>query len=125
MSPLILSACLLSGLTRPLSPAEVRARPEPGSLAFGLYAVRAACSVRKGMTLKEVEAILGQSVLFGRIAGRGYDWYLNRGILVVSHLRNEAIGGIPETIYRVEEVRLFSLEVWLYSHQTIRPRPAR
>jgi hypothetical protein len=60
MSPAILSVCLLANLTRPLSPAERWSRPEPSMLSSGLYAVRTAFTVQKGMPMKEVWAILGK-----------------------------------------------------------------
>jgi hypothetical protein len=117
MSPLVLSACLMSSLTRPLSPAEVRSRPEPGSLAFGLYAIRVACSVRKGMTQEEVKAILGRED-FGFAAG-GRRFYTDPGLIVRYGLRRPpVVGGVVQwdpgvrPCVEVTEVGFFSLRAF-------------
>jgi hypothetical protein len=121
MSPLILSAFLLSSLTKPLSPAEVRSKPEPGSLAFGLYAVRAAASVRKGMAAQEVQPILGgpnrDFLVVGKdLRHRYYSWHRDWGVVVTFVWQDEVVGGKgvwhkggPGGSYRVERVCFGSL----------------
>jgi hypothetical protein len=108
MSPLILSACLLSSVTKPLSPAEFRSPPTPGSVAYARYVLRAAASVRKGMTGKEAEAILGP----GDFAIFGPSWqidqYLDLGLEVTYRLQEVAVGGRRERELRVQGVEFLS-----------------
>jgi hypothetical protein len=118
MSPLLLSACLLSSLTKPLSPQEIRARPEPGSLAFGLYAVRAAFSVREGMTVEEAEAILGKPDCF-RVGGVSVALYSDMGLRVL--FRSKVIGVAGERDR--EELRVERVEFLALLHLDPLPRP--
>jgi hypothetical protein len=116
MSPAIMSACLLSGLTRLLSPAELRARPEPGTLAYGLFAVRAASTVREGMLEKEAEAVLGRVSDMAARLFRHMGVYEDLGLRVTFTYTPVAGKVVLES--RVKEVRFFSVPA-------MRPRAAR
>ena len=118
MSPVILSVCLLSTLTRPLSPAEVRSRPEPGSLAYGMYAVRAAFSVREGMTVEKTEAILGKPGFF-RVGGVCVALYRDLGLRVLFRSKEIAVAGERER----EELRVDRVEFLALLDLGPRPRP--
>jgi hypothetical protein len=118
MSPLILSACLLSSLTRPLSPAEIRSRPEPGSLAFGLYALRAACSVREGMTMEETGWLLGKPNWAIDNGFRAIESHSDLGLVVCYSGQETVVGGKRDWSFRVTRVRFHSLPAFYH-------RPAR
>src|SRR6516225_7950255 len=108
MATVILSACLLVNVTGPLSPTELRSpRPEPGSLAYGLYAVRAARTVREGMAPKEVAAILGTADNFALFC----EWRDEPGLDVqyIIVRRTEVAGEKPKVRLQVKDVRFVSL----------------
>jgi hypothetical protein len=108
MSVAILSFCLLA---KPLSPAD--ARPEPGTFAFARYAIRAAASVRKGMTVEQAEAVLGvpaaivENVLFRR------DFYTGLGLAVDFGAQDVVVGGERREELHLRKVRFFSARAFL------------
>jgi hypothetical protein len=118
MSSAFLSVCLLSSLTRPLSPAEVRMRPQPGTLAYGLYAARAAASIRKGMTTDEMGAVLGRSSGVAGSQACYVWWYPDLGLNVVTMRQGVTVGGKRKVALLVDEVNFNPLRAMRY-------RPAR
>jgi hypothetical protein len=120
MSPVVLSVCLLSSLTKPLSSAELRSRPAPGSLTYGLFAVRVAGTIWKGMPMGDAEKILGKPAGGWRVAKRRVGvMYPDLGLGVEYLPHPVVVGGqVKEVEYRVERVQF-------HSFPALHPRPAR